>query len=85
MNRQVTGHISVPDSKFCDAVLESPEASWKTLFCTCHDSCCPFCQAMFEDGGKGAEFEDKLKSHDITEIKAERIEEKFTTIYRGKQ
>jgi Fe-S oxidoreductase/nitrate reductase gamma subunit len=34
---------------------------------------CPFCLTMFEDGIKGADVEDKLKSKDIVEVLAERL------------
>ncbi len=34
---------------------------------------CPFCLTMFEDGVKGAEVEESLKTRDIAEILAERI------------
>jgi Fe-S oxidoreductase/nitrate reductase gamma subunit len=34
---------------------------------------CPFCLTMFEDGIKGANVEDKLKTKDIAEVLAERL------------
>lgn len=34
---------------------------------------CPFCLTMFEDGIKGAEAEDRLKTKDIAELLAERL------------
>ncbi len=34
---------------------------------------CPFCLTMFEDGVKGADIEDKLKTKDIAEVLAERL------------
>jgi Fe-S oxidoreductase len=36
---------------------------------------CPFCLTMFEDGVKGAQLEEQLRSRDIAEILAERIVE----------
>jgi Fe-S oxidoreductase len=36
-------------------------------------SSCPFCMTMFEDGIKGAGFEETLKPKDITEILVERL------------
>ncbi|SDP52026.1 (Fe-S)-binding protein, partial [Desulforhopalus singaporensis] len=36
---------------------------------------CPFCLTMFEDGIKGAELEEQMKSRDIAEILADRLVE----------